>query len=108
MRAFITKMTPWIPDQMGNTGNGPTIRGAGVFGDSSAARRRWESEKDIHSAVPYSEGGYSGGFQHYGGRGAELGSRYDNRQPTLVNAAEEMEMELLGGLSVKSKPTSES
>jgi hypothetical protein len=36
-----------------------------------------------------------------------LGSRYDNRQPTLVDAAEEMEMELLGGLSVKSIPTSE-
>ena len=92
---------------MSDTGNGPTIRGAGVFWDSSAARRRWESEKDIHSAVPYSEGGYSGGFQHYGRRGAELGSRYDNRQPRLVDAAEEMEMELLGGFSVQSIPTSE-
>ena len=38
---------------------------------------------------------------------AESGSRYDHRSLTpLPDGAEEMEVELLGGLSVKSIPTS--
>ena len=45
-------------------------------------------------------------FQLHGGEGRES-RRYDNRLLTLLpDAAEEMELELLGGLSVKSIPTS--